>query len=193
MPNRYRMSYVKKMKSYRSVRAIFRALVSDLSRVLNVASHGQLGRNRHFLGYLLQCEQMITGVHCLASQSLALLHSRENMCSRRQDLRCEPNISPLFEANVQYRSAVCQHTDGVAGNLVLAEKQLPSNKGFDQLRLCALKLTLLAERNARPQAAQPHSGVEQTATAHRQPVLIAKATLMIITGGFRRPHASTRT
>lgn len=134
---------------------------------------------------------MITGVHCLATQSLALHHPRESMCSRRHDLRCEPDIIPLFEANVQYRSAVCQHTDGVAGNLVLAEKQLPSNKGLDQLRLCALKLTLLAERNARPETAQPHPGVEQTATAHRLPVLIAKATLMIIIGGFRRPHAGT--
>jgi hypothetical protein len=74
---------------------------------------------------------------------------------------------------------------------VLTEKQLPSNKGLGQLRLCALKLTLLAERNARPQAAQPHPDVEQTATAHCLPVLIAKATLMIIIRSFRRTHAGT--
>ena len=179
------------MKSYRSVPAIFRALVSDLSRVLNVASHGQLGSSRHVLGYLMECEQMITGVHCLATQSLALHHPRESMCSRRHDLRCEADIIRLFEANVQYRSAVCQHTDGVASNPVLAKKQLRSDEGLYQLRLCALKLALLAKRNARPETAQPHPGVEQTATAHRLLVLIANATLMIIIGGFRRPLAGT--
>ena len=179
------------MKSSRSVPAIFRALVSDLSRVLNIASHGQLGRRRHLLGYLVQCKQMITGMHCLASQALVLHYPRESMCSRRHDLRCKPDIVPQFKANVQYRSAVCQHTDGVAGNLVLSEKQLPSNKGLDQLRRCALKLTVLAECNARPQASQPHPSVEQTATAHRPPVLVAKATVMTITGGFRRPHVGT--
>ena len=104
--------------------------MSDLSRVLDVASHGQLGRSRHLLGYLVGCEQMITGVHCLATQSLALHHPRESMCSRRHDLRCEPDIIPLFEANVQYRSAVCQHTDGVAGNLVLAENSFPAIKAL---------------------------------------------------------------
>ena len=61
------------MRSYRSVPAIFWALVNDLWKVLNVASHSQLGRNGHLPGYLVQCEQMITSVHCLAPHHFAAM------------------------------------------------------------------------------------------------------------------------
>ena len=55
---------------------------------------------------------------------------------RGRDHLCrQVEVAALFQAQVEYRSGICQHTDSVGSHLVLAEKQLARHKSLDQFWL----------------------------------------------------------